>query len=163
MTDNLPDADLTSHPISGIARAAEEAGQDGHFSMPLITEILPGLWQGGCIDGVRLADDFDLVVSLYPWQEFKLGPNTAIISREAYDADEVPDVEDLVEAAFTAWKGGKKVLIHCQAGLNRSGLVAAQVLMRYGCSPSDAISLLREKRSPVVLCNRAFERWLLAQ
>lgn len=162
MTDYLPEADLTSHPISGIAHAAVKAGGDGHFSMPLITEILPGLWQGGCIDGLKLAEDFDLVISLYPWQQFKLGPNTSIVSQEAYDADDVPDVENLVHTAFTAWKDGKKVLIHCQAGLNRSGLVAAQVLTRDGYSPADAIALLREKRSPVVLCNQAFENWLLA-
>lgn len=159
----LPQTDLTSHPISGIARAAVEAGNDGHFSMPLITEILPGLWQGGCINGVSLPDDFDLVISLYPWEGFKLGPNTSQLSQEAYDADDIPDVESLVEAAFGAWRTGKKVLIHCQAGLNRSGLLAAQVLMRHGYSAADAIRLLREKRSPVVLCNEAFECWLLEQ
>jgi protein-tyrosine phosphatase len=162
MTSELPQADLMSEPISGIARAAVEAGGDGFFSVPLISEVLPGLWQGGCIDGTRLPDDFDLVVSLYPWQRYKVGPSTRVVEKEAYDADDVPDVEELVELAYVAWKEkGWKVLIHCQAGLNRSGLVAAQVLMRDGYTAANAIALLREKRSSVVLCNRAFESWLL--
>ena len=51
-------------------------------------------------------------------------------------------------------------LVHCQAGLNRSGLVAARALMLEGMSGSEAIALLREKRSSAVLCNPSFEEWL---
>jgi hypothetical protein len=153
-------ADFRSHHIEGYARAAIESGGDGWFSTDLITEVLPGLWQGGCIDGVRLDDDFDLVVSLYPWEKFVVGAATEVIEFTAYDSEDVPVVKALVDEAYEAWKAGRKVLIHCQAGLNRSGFVAAQVLMRDGYSADDAIALLREKRSPAVLCNRHFERWL---
>lgn len=78
----------------------------------------------------------------------------------AYDSADVPDVTEAVNAAYDTWKAGGKVLIHCQAGLNRSGLTAALVLMADGYTADDAIRLLRDKRSPVVLCNQAFERFL---
>mgnify|MGYP001561544085 FL=1 len=52
-------------------------------------------------------------------------------------------------------------LVHCQAGLNRSGLVAANALRLRGMPASEAIALLRRQRSPAVLCNSAFEEWLL--
>lgn len=55
---------------------------------------------------------------------------------------------------------GQVCLIHCQAGLNRSGLLAARTLMKRGHTADEAIALLREKRSPLVLCNDAFENWL---
>lgn len=155
-------ADFTSHHIEGYARAAVEQGANGHFRVPLISEVLPGLWQGGCRGGVRLPDEFDLVVSLYPWEKYALGPTTERIEITAYDSTDVPDVSTAVDVAHAAWKRGERVLIHCQAGLNRSGLVAAQVLMRDGVTAAQAISLLREKRCPLVLCNAAFERWLLA-
>jgi protein-tyrosine phosphatase len=59
---------------------------------------------------------------------------------------------------------GHTVLVHCQAGLNRSNLIAALALMRLtGCDAAAAIALLREKRSPLVLCNEAFEQYLLAR
>jgi protein-tyrosine phosphatase len=46
--------------------------------------------------------------------------------------------------------------------LNRSALVAGMALILDGWKPADAIALLREKRSPAVLCNPAFEQWLLS-
>jgi hypothetical protein len=153
-------ADFASHHIEGYARAAVEQGRDGRFSVPLISEVLPGLWQGGCINGVRLGDEFDLVISLYPWEKYTLGPNTERVEFTAYDAAEVPNVAAAAQLAYDNWKDGKRVLIHCQAGLNRSGLVSALVLMGDGYSADDAITLLREKRCPMVLCNAAFERYL---
>lgn len=153
-------ADFASHHIEGYARAAQEQGLDGYFSVPLISEVLPGLWQGGCIDGVRLPDDFTLVVSLYKWESYDVGPTTERLTFTAYDAAEVPDVAEAANAAYAAWKAGGKVLIHCQAGLNRSGLTTALVLMADGYSADDAIRLVREKRCPMVLCNATFERYL---
>lgn len=50
---------------------------------------------------------------------------------------------------------------HCYAGLNRSGFALAAYLHLYhNHKISDAIDLLREKRSPLVLCNSHFEGML---
>lgn len=157
-------ADFESHHIEGRARVALERGLDGYFKVPLISEVLPGLWQGGCRDGVKLPDDFDLVISLYPWERYQIGDHILRVEQKAYDSDgEVPDLTVLAHLAYFAWKASRRVLIHCQAGLNRSGLLAAQVLMLDGYSPANAIALLREKRCDLVLCNETFERWLLDQ
>jgi protein-tyrosine phosphatase len=72
------------------------------------------------------------------------------------------ELYDIVRMAHTDWKAGKKVLIRCQAGLNRSGLIMALVLIREGYKAKDAIALMREKRGISVLCNRTFEKWLLS-
>jgi protein-tyrosine phosphatase len=58
-------------------------------------------------------------------------------------------------------RNGNKVLVRCQAGLNRSGLTAALALIQMGYKPEDAINLLREKRSKYVLINKEFEEFLL--
>lgn len=158
-------ADWQNHHIEGYARAAIEAGKDGAFSAPLISHIEDNLYVGGCINGVRLDDDWQTVVSLYKWERYALGPNTQRYEVTMYDAGEVPDIEQLHQLADTvvaALLVGGKVLVHCQAGLNRSNLVAALALIKLGRTPSEAIGLLREKRSPVVLCNQAFEQWLLS-
>src|SRR6187402_628518 len=41
-----------------------------------LLEIRGELWQGGCIGGLRLPEDFDFVLSLYPWERYVLGENT---------------------------------------------------------------------------------------
>ncbi len=71
------------------------------------------------------------------------------------------ELEDVVKMAHKDWKSGKRVLIRCQAGLNRSGIVMALVLIREGYSPEEAITVMREKRSEAVLCNKHFVDYLL--
>ena len=150
-------ADLVSHHIEGIA-----VHGDTPFSMPLISHITGNLWTGGCIDGVRLPDDFAHVVSLYPWERFELGPNTQRTEARLYDAAELPDVPKLFMIAghvLGCLQEGK-TLVHCQAGLNRSGLVAGLALVMAGLGPGTAIDWLRYHRSPAVLCNPVFESFL---
>jgi hypothetical protein len=156
-------ADWQNHHIEGYAIAAIEAGRDGHFQAPLISHIEGNLYVGGCIDGVRLEDDFRHVVSLYPWERYAIGPDTRLHEYEMYDATEVPDETLLIGIAddVNRYLIEGKTLVHCQAGLNRSNLVAALALIRGGRPPAAAVALLRSKRSPVVLCNQTFESWLL--
>lgn len=57
---------------------------------------------------------------------------------------------------------GRKVLITCAMGLNRSGLMTALTLMHgYKMPPADAIKLIRARRDKDCLCNPMFEQWLL--
>lgn len=77
------------------------------------------------------------------------------------DAVPVETVERLADTAESMLADGP-VLICCTAGINRSPLVAARVLMRKGKTADEAIALLREKRGEIVLCNPTFEAWLRA-
>lgn len=148
----------------------------------LWSETLPNLWQGGTLDRWAGDDwanqtntigkhkirksDFDCVYTLYAdaepadWfvKELRFG---FWDSRSMAELDPTKDLLDIVKMAHKDWKSGNKVLIRCQAGLNRSGIVMALVLIREGYAPADAITLMREKRSEAVLCNQAFAIWLL--
>jgi protein-tyrosine phosphatase len=77
------------------------------------------------------------------------------------DFDPEQDLFFMVREAHADWKSGKKVLVRCQAGINRSGLVTALVLIRDGHSPEEAIRLIRDKRCEAALSNSRFENWLL--
>ena len=57
--------------------------------------------------------------------------------------------------------GREGVLVRCQAGLNRSGLVTALVLLLAGWEPGDAVRHIRARRSPHALFNRHFVRRLV--
>ncbi len=148
----------------------------------LIDEVAPGLFQGGTPDDdwrptheINLAlqpsrdaameASIDAVVTLFaratPWgsgvMELRYGFPDARPSAAT--------LEQVVEAARWAhrrWTSGERVLIRCQAGLNRSGLVTALVLMMEGSSVAEAIAAIRSARAGVALCNTHFVDWLVA-
>jgi hypothetical protein len=157
-------ADWQNYPIQGYAEVAERSGTDGHFNCPLISHIEDGLWVGGCINNVTLDADFDTVVSLFSRARYVLGPDATRHEFTMSDSLCVPPASQLhhiADIVVEALDRGDKVLVHCQAGLNRSNLIAALALIKRGRTPADAITLLRDRRSPAVLCNGAFESWLL--
>lgn len=160
MTTEAPEllTDVTTHHIEGIAREGNKP-----FNVPLITHVGGNLWQGGCIDGVRLSDDFEFVVSLYPWEKYAIGPSTVGLEVEMFDSGAIPDERTLHDIAriINAFRAKGKTLVHCQAGLNRSALTTGLALILDGMPAADAIALLRTRRCDAVLCNAAFEKWLL--
>lgn len=143
----------------------------------LWSEILPGLWQGGTHETDTTYDtgtsfyqptkeDFDTVITLYGSAN-GAGWGVKELRFPFYDADmtdfKVEDLLDLVNTAHRDWQDGKRVLIRCQAGWNRSGLVTALTLIKDGYDPVEAIELIREKRCPEALSNRIFANWLVAK
>lgn len=134
------------------------------FSMTLISPIAENLYVGGCIDRIELPREIQYVVSLYPWEAYQ-GHEAlrGAVYERMYDADlESPERVLALAQVVDAFRRLGPTLVHCQAGLNRSGLVAALALiLGDDMEPADAIALLREKRSPAVLCNPGFERFLL--
>jgi len=145
--------------------------------IPLWSNVLDGLWVGGTDDNDTLGDYrawsggqafitpefFDTVVTMYQYAN----PVDWLVKEYRYciydsDVNHFDWAELFATAKFahTEWQSGKRVLIRCQAGLNRSGLVTALVLIREGYSPEEAISMIRERRSPDALFNRQFVEFL---
>lgn len=159
-------ADLESQPITGYL-------PDGrHINIPLISHIVDNLYVGGC-EPADLGDFFSHVFSLYIWgRGYYKYDDTCLLTEwkmydsphgvEVMDADESPvTIEEVADKVVAALEEGGNVLVHCQAGINRSNLTAALALMKWkNMSADEAIALLREKRSPLVLANKSFERYL---
>lgn len=154
--------DWRTRRMSGHARVAYEKGLPSFFDVDMISHVVGHLWQGGVEAGLRLDDDFVKVVSLYQWEQYELGPNTERVEFKMYDSHDGVDWDDLDNASDAVLDGLSKgkTLVHCQAGLNRSGLVAGATLMKLGYTAEAAIDLLRASRSPLVLCNQTFVKQL---
>lgn len=151
--------------IRGHAREAFYATgsmEKAYFDAPVISHIEGNLYSGGTISGYPLPHDFVKVVTLYPWESHRDGPDTERVQIAMKDVAGGAAWDDVIRACEEAEEGltRGKVLVCCQAGLNRSGLVTAQLLIRAGRTPDEAIALLREKRDPLVLCNRSFVNML---
>ena len=150
---------------------------DNQYPTEPFAEILPGLYMGGTADdatvdvsmplqGLGDPNLFDAVVTLYSWaqpmgwgvEEMRYG--FADASVEHFDTERLLRVS---RWAFDRWNAGEQVLIRCQAGLNRSGLVTALTMMHAGYEPADAIRQIRQQRSEMALFNDHFVNWLLLQ
>lgn len=138
------------------------------FDVPFISHIEGNLYQGGCMNGLQLPHFIKHVISLYPWESYTIKHELSSFKWvKMYDSleqstEQVDSIADWINICVK----DAPTLVHCQAGLNRSGLVAARSLMLRGddwprmYSADEAIKLLRETRSPAVLCNPAFEEYL---
>ncbi|MFJ3666388.1 dual specificity protein phosphatase family protein [Streptomyces sp. NPDC090106] len=137
-------------------------------------EIVPGLWMGGHEFRGRsgqpepavVRDEFDLVQTLLrlpghgpePGVEHHVWP----IPDGPLDGTQLAGVIRLARAAGEAVDEGRRVLVRCHHGYNRSGLVVAQSLIRAGYSAEEAIRLIRSRRSPWALHNDLFVDYLRA-
>lgn len=140
----------------------------------LYSEIAPNLYMGGTDDqdvihypvrnrSGRPDLPFDAIVTMYAWaqpadwrvQEFRYGVPDAAIG----DID-LPRLKQAVEFGLNRWLSGDRVLIRCQAGLNRSGLVTALILMSTGIDAEDAITQIRLNRAEIALFNTEYVNWL---
>ena len=141
----------------------------------LYSEILPNLYMGGTNDDDVIFNSsndllkitkrhFDSVVTMYSWahpvdwevQEMRYGiPDSHI--RDI-------NLNKLIEIAnwgYRQWLLGDKLLVRCQAGLNRSGLVTALILMLHGLSATEAIEQIRKNRTDLALFNKNYVNWLI--
>lgn len=133
-------------------------------------EIVPDLFIGGHdrADGpdqyrrcpVIVHNQFDLVISLYQRDGHGPGPGVEhhylSIPDGALLAADAVRCGELADTAAAAVQAGRKVLVRCQAGYNRSGLVTALTLIRLGHDADKAISLIRERRSRYAMFNEHF-------
>ena len=132
------------------------------FDVSFISEIAPNLWQGGCEHGLILPHFIDHLVSLYPWESYKVSHEiqSKLVVRMYDSVDQAFDqVDEIAQWVSNRRKEGT-VLVHCQAGLNRSSLIAARSLMIDGMTADEAIAQIRDTRSPACLCNQSFEEYL---
>lgn len=142
-------------------------------------EILPGLYQGGHLwkenvlqgrdsrnSSVSTDPSWDYVVSAYHSAHEASWPQCdqrLVLFNDTQDElpDEIWDkIRSAVDRVVERWRLGQKVLVRCQAGYNRSGMIMSLVLMRLGFTAEAAIAILRVRRGKDVLTNHVFERYV---
>jgi hypothetical protein len=140
----------------------------GHYFDDPIAEILPGQLYLGPDQRPGTLQGIDVVVGvakdrlIHPWDH----PNVIVEHVPLVD-DGPPEPQDRTRAAMAAelvtkhLDAGRKVLVSCYAGLNRSGWVVALVLKNKGLTGKDAVKLIRERRGYNALSNEFFEALII--
>lgn len=126
------------------------------------TQLTDNLWLSGQPKDIQ---KYKYVFAFNGRPAYYISNGQQVVVRPFDDSDYLPDVSMLHEMADLASSCVKKgpTLLHCTAGMNRSALIAALVLIKDGMSPSDAIEMIREKRFVECLSNKTFHDWLLTQ
>lgn len=146
--------------------------RDGSGASTPWDEIRPNLWMGGhdwtdASGEHRFAvvtDQFDLVISLYT--RAGSGPDPGVehevveIPDGPLSPDQIEHVRRLAVVAADAVRDGRTTLVRCHSGYNRSGLVVARALIELGLDSTAAVSLIRQRRSPLALNNKVFVDYL---
>lgn len=176
-----PETDPDADPDSDVDLAVDDleapVAWDIEYPSWRADEILSGLYMGGTHDDATVADpmplfglggprEVDAVVTLYAWAqpvEWEVEELRYGFGDGALHGNDLARVLRAAAWAYERWQAGDRVLIRCQAGLNRSGLVTALVLVMAGWEPADAIRHVRARRSPHALFNRHFVRWLVTE
>ncbi|MFJ9447036.1 protein phosphatase [Kitasatospora sp. NPDC101235] len=135
-------------------------------------EIVPGLWMGGHyytppggeLELAIVRAEFDLVVSLFTLPGHGPAPGVEHIVREVPDdllsPGQLLAVQEAAELTAAAVRRGRRTLVRCHSGYNRSGLVVAQALVDLGHESGEAVRLVRQRRSPWALNNPVFVDYL---
>jgi hypothetical protein len=140
---------------------------DAHaYPVDHLAEVAPGLAiADDTVSPTALrADGFDAIYDVYGRG---LHPPPAGAAYVVHRIDDLPwaAVPDSVDGLANEIAGlvhaGRRVVITCSTGLDRSGLIVARALIALGHTPADAIDLVRGARGPRALSNRAFVRYLL--
>ena len=72
----------------------------------------------------------------------------------------VRQTSELVDRVVSWLRGGANVVIHCRAGIGRSSLIAACVMLKLGFPQKDIFPMLRRARGLPVPDSSAQEEWL---
>lgn len=134
------------------------------WDLPLNNVVADNLIVGGVYHNAPCPPEVRHIISLFPWQEYDAHPLLGSYLSLVFSDDESQDLRSV--SILARWvnecRRSGPVLVHCQAGLNRSALVAATALVvgpEHLTGP-EALALLRLKRHRGVLCNPHFERYL---
>lgn len=119
--------------------------------------VAKNLWVGGVpTDPEEVSNRFDALVlaarefqQVFPVHKY---PKVHVIHAPMFD--DKPSREEIVEALKAALavyehnKAGRKVLVTCAQGVNRSSLIAALAMVISGKSADKAIGMIRKNRHP---------------
>ena len=131
-----------------------------------IDEEFAGLYQAGLRQVVSLLETHEAhEVGLSEEKELCAKHGLEYASYPIPDRGLPPTVSgfaELTKSIYHASAGGQSTVIHCRAGIVRTGLVAAGVLLHAAFSVDDAFTRITQRRGVAVPDTQEQRDWLLA-
>lgn len=119
-----------------------------------VSEILGGLFIGNELDGTRDGHAYDMVVNVTPSIPFHRRVKNPVRipvnddPREWNRLFKLITNSEILDEIHYCMEEGENVLVHCQAGVQRSPAVVACYLIKYrGMTPEAAVDFIKERRT----------------
>lgn len=135
--------------------------------MKLPSQIIPGLFLGNDKNSEVDSYGYTMIVNCTPHLPFCISvPDPTDLKRISIKDDPYDSVilfnilkdTDILETMHFHLRQNRNILVHCQAGAQRSPTVVACYLMKYhGLSGEEAIQYIRSKRLEAFFCMVNFE------
>ena len=128
-------------------------------------EIIPGLWLGNrkASQDTQWLRENNITAIFNATKDIPFAPGNRSMYRIPVDDnledDEIRNMEhwswEIVFKVMKEYNAGKKILIHCYAGIQRSAAITAMVLIaKYRCTTDEAIRYIKSKR-PIAFTSQA--------
>ena len=133
--------------------------------LPDAHEIVPGIWLGNkrASENEKWMKQNNITVVFNATKDIPFAPNIKNMYRVPVDDnledDEIRNMQlwswEIVYKVLNQYNSGKKILIHCAAGIQRSAAITAMVLIAlYRCTTDEAIAFIKRKR-PIAFYGQA--------
>jgi len=122
-----------------------------------MTQILGNLYLGGKRDAIKA--DYDVIFSILGNDEDNTVFDNVTRMDDTMEQDIIQIVHQMADKLDAALSNGKKVLLHCHAGVSRSAaLLIGYLMLKHNMTYDDAFMHIRMKRN--VCPNNNFIRQL---
>jgi hypothetical protein len=140
--------------IEQIIQRSPEAQQLASGAIRSRDHVYDGIWQGRYPHDNVAGEGFSLLVLCAHERQDPPSYQIEVIKAPMNDTTQSPNIEErergmavpLAQQVVEAARRGRKVLVTCVAGHNRSGLVTGLALRMMGLPGPDAVNLIRQKR-----------------
>jgi len=136
------------------------------------SEIMPKLFMGSTPDEELIGSlteysiqkpKLDFVLTTY--SKARLYHPEVQELRYCFEDDDLSDVDStsllaIANLYYSLWANNKRILVRCQAGMNRSALLTALILVKSGLAAPEAIQLIKDKRGSRALLNQNFINYI---
>ena len=128
-------------------------------------EIVPRLFQGSAVSAAETYEHFDAIVLCAEEYQPRLPYFRGQVIRAPFGDSAHPTDKEInvarqaANTVVSAYGRGARVLVTCQAGLNRSGLVVGLAMRQlYPAASGPAVVAWIQRRRQEALCNPVFAR-----
>lgn len=117
------------------------------------SQIIPNIYIGNIYSALYNSKDFDVIVNCsknlpFPKENEKIKIRVPIDDKYVFKCDEFLNYLDVIDNIKEHYKDNKKILIHCQFGIQRSSTLTTIFLMKeLGIDKEKAINLVKSQRN----------------
>lgn len=141
--------------------------------LSIMAKPIAGEWLEDSIQGLKQLQIDKIITLLEPNEQYELGLSKQSEYCQLHDLEylnfpiadrglpSTMKAVNLAKQLYAEIEAGKHIVIHCRAGIGRTGIMAGAVLVAGGVNPKTALQMISQVRGVKVPDTDEQEAWLL--